>query len=520
MIHFGFSYVGLLYLIMLFVPNGIWAKNKPSDYEKYEKNESKILLAFERAGEVLLCICALIFSDNNVRPHSLWIGWLILSFLMMVFYELYWIRYFRSSKTMADMYSSFLIFPVAGASLPVLAFFFLGIYASNIITIVSALIMGIGHIGIHLAHRREVVSKKKWPKWRIIVNVIIFLFLLPSFVLTTAFIGVIAVRNYNGVICAADLAGGIDEAIYVDINGQKQFITIRGKNEENPVILYLHGGPGSPDSSVAYKFSEGLLDDYTFVCWDQRGCGRTYLNNDDPQNLTVSFAQALSDVDALVDYLSNRFGRDKVTIIGHSYGSLLGSKYAYDNPSKVAAYIGLGQYVNDKASVTYDYEWSLAKAKEAGDDTSELEEAYKAYLEDVSIITSTRVSNCTDKYHEETGSYDTLIAALFSPYFESDDLKWYFSMMDLDDFIAMSSDLVPYLLEVDLRESQASYEVPVLMISGDNDWNCSFKVMTDYAEQTGSEYKLFEGCGHYVQFDDPERFAQEVKSFLSNVIGV
>ena len=520
MIHFGFSSVGLLYLIMLFVPNGIWAKNKPSDYEQYEKNESKVLLAFERAGEVLLSVCALIFSDNNIRVGSLWIGWLILSFLMMVFYELYWIRYFRSPKTMADMYSTFLIFPVAGASLPVLAFFFLGIYASNIITIVSSLIMGIGHIGIHLAHRREVIEKKKWPKWRIFVNVIVFLFMLPSFILTILFTGVIAVRNYNGVACKIDLAGGIDEAEYVDINGQKQFITIRGKSEENPVILYLHGGPGSPDSSVAYTFSEGLLDDYTFVCWDQRGCGRTYVNNDDPQNLTVSFEQALADVDALVDYLTSRFGKDKVIIIGHSYGSLLGSKYAYDNPSKVAAYIGLGQYVNDMASVTYDYEWSIAKAKEAGDDTAELEEAYKTYVNDVSMTTSTIVSNCTSKYHVNDESSNTLVAALFSPYFESDDLKWYFSMTDLDDFIELSGDLVPYLLNVDLRESQPSYEVPVLMISGGNDWNCSFKVMMDYAEQTGAEYRIFDGCGHYVQFDDPSAFVSEVKKFLLNVTGV
>ena len=69
---------------------------------------------------------------------------------------------------------------------------------------------------------------------------------------------------------------GVDEQTYVDINGMKQFITIRGKSKDNPVILYLHGGPLSPDSYVSYLFSNDLIDDYTFVCWDQRGCGRTY----------------------------------------------------------------------------------------------------------------------------------------------------------------------------------------------------------------------------------------------------
>ena len=154
--HFGFSYVGLIFLLMLFIPNGIWAKNKPQDYDKYSKNENKIFLTLERIGEVLVSGLIMIFSDCNVRIHSLWIGWLVLAFLMMVLYELYWIRYFKSNKTMADMYSSFAGFPVAGASLPVVAVLFLGIYASNIFIIAASIILGIGHIGIHLDHRREV----------------------------------------------------------------------------------------------------------------------------------------------------------------------------------------------------------------------------------------------------------------------------------------------------------------------------------------------------------------------------
>ena len=127
MVHFGFSYIGLLYIVMLLVPNFIWAKNKPTDYDKYVVNENKILLAFERAGEALTMTFSLIFTDFNLRPFTIWSLWLAASFLLMVLYELYWIRYFRSPKTMADMYSSFAGFPVAGASLPVIAFFFLGI---------------------------------------------------------------------------------------------------------------------------------------------------------------------------------------------------------------------------------------------------------------------------------------------------------------------------------------------------------------------------------------------------------
>ena len=152
---FGFSYVGLIYLIMLMLPNILWTKNQPKDYEKYVKNENKVLLFLERAGEVLVTCLALIFSDFNLKPWSAWSWWLVASFLLMVCYELYWVRYFRSEKTMADFYSSFLGVPVAGASLPVAAFFLLAVYGRNPALMAAVMILGIGHIGIHLMHRKE-----------------------------------------------------------------------------------------------------------------------------------------------------------------------------------------------------------------------------------------------------------------------------------------------------------------------------------------------------------------------------
>ena len=154
--HFGFSYVGLIFLIMLFVPNIIWAKNKPENYDDYVKNENRILLLLERAGEVLVSCLCLIFSDFNIGRISLWSLWLALSFLLMVFYELYWIRYFRSDKKMSDFYSSFAGIPVAGATLPVLAFLLLAVYGRNPLLAAAAVILGAGHIGIHLQHKKEI----------------------------------------------------------------------------------------------------------------------------------------------------------------------------------------------------------------------------------------------------------------------------------------------------------------------------------------------------------------------------
>ena len=154
--HFGFSYVGLIYLIMLFTPNIIWSKNQPKDYEKYAAQENKVLLTLERAGEALVSALCLIFSDFNIGSIRPWSVVLLISFLMMVLYEIYWIRYFRSEKTMADMYSSILGVPVAGATLPVLAFFLLGVYGKNIPMMISTVILGIGHIGIHLQHKKQI----------------------------------------------------------------------------------------------------------------------------------------------------------------------------------------------------------------------------------------------------------------------------------------------------------------------------------------------------------------------------
>ena len=154
--NFGFSYVGLIFLIMLTLPNAFWTKNKPKDYEKYVVNESKVLLLFERAGEVSVSCLSLIFSDFNIKPWSNRSWWLAAACVLMLLYEVYWIRYFKSKKTMEDFYSSLLGIPVAGATLPVCAYMLLAVYGKNPFLALADLILGIGHIGIHLSHRKEI----------------------------------------------------------------------------------------------------------------------------------------------------------------------------------------------------------------------------------------------------------------------------------------------------------------------------------------------------------------------------
>lgn len=157
--HFGFSFTGAVYLLMLFIPNIIWAKNLPKDYDP--GHENKYLLLLERAGEVLTSCCAVCFRDYDEHRPGTRIILLAVSFALMIMYELYWIRYFRSKRTLRDFYSSFLGVPLAGATLPVLAFLLLGVFGGVYWLIISAVILGIGHIGIHLQHYRELDGENK-----------------------------------------------------------------------------------------------------------------------------------------------------------------------------------------------------------------------------------------------------------------------------------------------------------------------------------------------------------------------
>lgn len=152
--HLGFSYIGLIFLLMLTIPNLIWAKHRPMDYNN--QNENKVLLVFERMGQVCVTCTALVFSDLNIHGWSTWDLWLIAASFLMILYEFWWIRYFKSKKRLSDFYSSLFGIPVVGATLPVAAFFCLGLYSKVIWLMVSVVILGIGHIGIHLQHLKNI----------------------------------------------------------------------------------------------------------------------------------------------------------------------------------------------------------------------------------------------------------------------------------------------------------------------------------------------------------------------------
>lgn len=152
--HIGFSYIGLVFLLLLILPNILFAKRMPREYTS--ANESRFLRCLERLGEALTSACLLLFSDFNPKSFSPWIVWLFAAALSMLLYEIWWIRYFRSTRSLADFYKHFLGIPVPGAVFPAIAFFLLSIYGRVIWLLLADVFFAIGHIGIHLQHSKEV----------------------------------------------------------------------------------------------------------------------------------------------------------------------------------------------------------------------------------------------------------------------------------------------------------------------------------------------------------------------------
>jgi len=155
--HFGFSYVGLIYMLMIQTPNIMWARRKPEGYDP--AGESRVLLVIERVGQALCTAAVLLFNDTNPTKWEPWTAWLIVSFLLMALYEGFWIRFFRGGRTLRDFYRPLFGVPAPGATLPVAAFLLLGIYGRLIWLIGASVVLTVGHIGIHIQHIRRLKEK-------------------------------------------------------------------------------------------------------------------------------------------------------------------------------------------------------------------------------------------------------------------------------------------------------------------------------------------------------------------------
>lgn len=342
--------------------------------------------------------------------------------------------------------------------------------------------------------------------------------------LVLALIVVGAARLMTAQSHAVDPACGIDESIYVPLNGQEQYLLIRGNDVDNPVIIWLHGGPAGPDAYTNYVFQDQLLDEYTFVNWDQRGCGRTYFRNraDDPQNNTATFAQTQKDLDALVAYLCERFGQDKVILVGHSYGTAVGSRYALDHPERVTAYIGVGQLVTFESEL-YSYEDARQRALASREDVSRMDAACQEFLRDKTVMNMLALRQQTSAYHHaEKADYNPVWLAVKSPYLGIDDVRWFLTQLcSVENFVALNENLFDDALSVDVRDFGLTYQIPVGFISGTDDWTTPVKYSADYYDAIFApkkEMQLIEGCGHHPQYEDSVQFSQVLETMLHTLL--
>ncbi len=160
------------------------------------------------------------------------------------------------------------------------------------------------------------------------------------------------------------IPGGISERFTVEIDGVPQGMIIQSVNPSNRVLLFLHGGPGMPEFFLQTSRPKGLEQDFTVVWWDQRGAGMSWSPDLDPADLTID--RLILDTIEVADYLRDRFGQDRILLLGHSWGSFLGLQVAARAPDRFTAYVGMAQVVHQLRSETTAREAMIAAYRDRG----------------------------------------------------------------------------------------------------------------------------------------------------------
>ncbi|MDR7855128.1 alpha/beta hydrolase [Tissierella sp.] len=310
---------------------------------------------------------------------------------------------------------------------------------------------------------------------------------------------------------------GIDEEVIVEIGDIDQYLYIRGQDQDNPIILFLHGGPGSPMTPIIYGYQDLLEDEYTIVNWDQRNSGKTYyLNNAEKVYNTLSMDRMVEDIREIISYLSNRFGQEKVVIMGHSWGSALGTEFIKEYPELVSAYIGVGQVINSEEGDVFAYNATKDAIKES-ENKEDLEtlENLNGYLvtdEDFSLKSFSTFRGLMSKYLNPISDRTTQMI-IFSPYYSLKEISSF-----LKNPFELQKPLMDYLVyDFDARDLVNEYQVPIYYILGEYDWVTPYENAQEYFETIVAPKKksiVIENAGHMTMIDNPEEFSNAVKLVL------
>lgn len=309
------------------------------------------------------------------------------------------------------------------------------------------------------------------------------------------------------------LADSVSEVVYTEIGGIQQGMILKGRNtEKNPVLLFLHGGPGSPEYMMASPSKLRLEEVFTVCWWDQRGSGLSFDSSIDPDTMTME--QFIEDTVEVVEYLKARFGVEKVYLMGHSWGSMLGAHTVARYPELFHAYIGVGQVADQFRSEMLAYDYMVETATARGDEKL-LAKLHQYAIEKPEDLTDAYMqvrSEGMNKYgvgssRHYTSMWDEYIMPMIT-------CREYTLMQKLNYMRGMSESsaiMMPLVLEDNLFESVPSLDVPVYIVQGLYDYQVSYAVAKEYFEALDApskQFYTFEDSAHSPLFEEPSRFMQ------------
>ncbi|MGE7187268.1 alpha/beta fold hydrolase [Peribacillus sp. NPDC006672] len=290
----------------------------------------------------------------------------------------------------------------------------------------------------------------------------------------------------------------------VEINGSSHEIMIRGNDKVNPVIIFVHGGPGCSEIPYAEKYQDLLETKFTVVNYDQRASGKSHHFFEDYSNLSSDLL--VDDLLALTDYISERLGKEKVILIGHSYGTYIGTQAAHKAPEKYEAYIGIGQMSNQVESEIESLNYVINQARKAGNTDDVL------YLQGL-----TEKIKKGDMFTPRNSvmKYDGSVRLIDNP--DGDNLGILLSneynLLDLIRYnrgVSYSQKvLVEDIFKKPLPTIVTKLELPFYFVMGKYDYMTTSneaKKYFDMIEANKKEFIAFEQSAHYPQFEEKEKF--------------
>lgn len=298
----------------------------------------------------------------------------------------------------------------------------------------------------------------------------------------------------------------------VRLGGVDQWLVIRGRNVNNPVLLFLSGGPGGSELGRVLHFNQALEENFVVVVWEQRGCGKSYPSIYPKSALTVD--QYVSDIIELTNMLRTRFGEDKIYLMGHSWGTIIGVRAVQERPDLFHAYIGTGQMVNVRETDQTIYRMLLDHASESGDAayTQELTDLgeppydgpnpilqYKQVLgREYGIFEEPNIKS--EAYKREG---DLMGQAFIPEYGWLDRVGFMLGAMDTFNVV------FPQLQEFDFRVDALEFQMPVYFILGRHDVNATYWLAEEYFQMLRAPSKrlyIFEDSGHGMIWQEVDKF--------------